>query len=156
MRFSRAISWVKWLIGKKANVSKTISVLVLRVLVFSPFKHLTRLITWENFITVRRRESDRSYKPKVHFLGHKGPPLVESGILTMKINIHSKFSINLRMILGIWIFWIMNFIMSLEFCIFSTLFRSSVVFTAHGVPGCYVCEVTDTVAHSSDGRLASV
>jgi hypothetical protein len=27
MKFSRAISWVKWLSGEKTNVSKTISVL---------------------------------------------------------------------------------------------------------------------------------
>jgi hypothetical protein len=33
MKFSRAISRVKWLSGEKTNVSKTISVLVLRVLV---------------------------------------------------------------------------------------------------------------------------
>jgi len=33
MKFSWAISWVKWLSGEKTNVSKTISVLVLRVLV---------------------------------------------------------------------------------------------------------------------------
>jgi len=33
MKFSRPISRVKWLSGEKTNVSKTISVLVLRVLV---------------------------------------------------------------------------------------------------------------------------
>jgi hypothetical protein len=33
MKFSQAISQVKWLSGEKANVLKTISVLVLRVLV---------------------------------------------------------------------------------------------------------------------------
>jgi hypothetical protein len=33
MKFSLAISRVKWLSGEKTNVSKTISVLVLRVLV---------------------------------------------------------------------------------------------------------------------------
>jgi hypothetical protein len=33
MKFSWAIGWVKWLSGEKTNVSKTISVLVLRVLV---------------------------------------------------------------------------------------------------------------------------
>jgi hypothetical protein len=33
MKFSRAISQVKWLSGEQTNVSKTISVLVLRVLV---------------------------------------------------------------------------------------------------------------------------
>jgi hypothetical protein len=32
MKFSRAINRVKWLNGEKSNVSKTISVLVLRVL----------------------------------------------------------------------------------------------------------------------------
>jgi hypothetical protein len=32
MKFSRAISRIKWLSGEKPNVSKTISVLVLRVL----------------------------------------------------------------------------------------------------------------------------
>jgi len=35
MKFSRAISWVKWSSGEKTNVSKTISVLVLRVLRWS-------------------------------------------------------------------------------------------------------------------------
>jgi hypothetical protein len=57
MKFSRAISQVKWLSGEKTNVLKTISVLVLRVLVlrtrtemvfetllFSPLNHLTWLI----------------------------------------------------------------------------------------------------------------
>jgi hypothetical protein len=34
MKFSRAISRVTWLSGEKTNVSKTISVLVLRVLVW--------------------------------------------------------------------------------------------------------------------------
>jgi hypothetical protein len=34
MKFSRAISQVKWLSGEQTNVSKTISVLVLRVLVW--------------------------------------------------------------------------------------------------------------------------
>jgi hypothetical protein len=34
MKFSWAISWVKWLSGDKTNISKTISVLVLRVLVW--------------------------------------------------------------------------------------------------------------------------
>jgi hypothetical protein len=34
MNFSRAISRVKWLSGEKTNVSKTISVLALRVLVW--------------------------------------------------------------------------------------------------------------------------
>jgi len=33
MKFSQAISWVKWLSGEKTIVSKTISDLVLRVLV---------------------------------------------------------------------------------------------------------------------------
>jgi hypothetical protein len=32
MKFSQAISWVKWLSGEKTNISKTISVLILRVL----------------------------------------------------------------------------------------------------------------------------
>jgi hypothetical protein len=50
MKFSWAISWVKWLSGEKTNISKTISVLVLRgemvfeTLVFSPLNHLTQLI----------------------------------------------------------------------------------------------------------------
>jgi hypothetical protein len=34
MKFSRAISWVKWLSGEKNNVLKTISVLVLMVYLF--------------------------------------------------------------------------------------------------------------------------
>jgi hypothetical protein len=34
MKFSRAISRVKWLRGEKTNVSKTISVLIFRVLVW--------------------------------------------------------------------------------------------------------------------------
>jgi hypothetical protein len=44
MKFSQAVSQVKWLNGEKTSVLKTISVLVLRVLVFSPFNHLTQLI----------------------------------------------------------------------------------------------------------------
>jgi hypothetical protein len=35
MKFSQAISQVKWLSGEKTNISKTISVLILRVLVVS-------------------------------------------------------------------------------------------------------------------------
>jgi len=48
MKFSRAISRVKWLSREKTNVSKTISVLVLRVL--APLYHLTQLIARENFM----------------------------------------------------------------------------------------------------------
>jgi hypothetical protein len=48
MKFSRAVSRVKWLSGEKTNVSKTISVLVLRV--SSPLNQLTRLIARQNFI----------------------------------------------------------------------------------------------------------
>jgi len=33
MKFSQAISWVKWLSGENTNILKTISVLILRVLV---------------------------------------------------------------------------------------------------------------------------
>jgi hypothetical protein len=54
-KFSQAISWVKWLNSEKTNISKTISVLMFRVLRmgaetvfetldFSPFNHLTQLI----------------------------------------------------------------------------------------------------------------
>jgi hypothetical protein len=61
MKFSWAVSWVKWLNGEKTNVLQTISVLVLRVLrtrtemvfetlVFSLLNHLTWLIALENFI----------------------------------------------------------------------------------------------------------
>jgi hypothetical protein len=34
MKFSRAISGAKWLNGEKTNVSETVSVLVLRVLIW--------------------------------------------------------------------------------------------------------------------------
>jgi hypothetical protein len=87
MKFFRAISRVKWLSGEQTNVSKTISVLVLRVLVWkwlsdngcqtstlrtrtemvfetlvcSPLNHLTRLIARENFIILSRRESNKSH-----------------------------------------------------------------------------------------------
>jgi hypothetical protein len=83
VKFSQAISWVKWLSGEKTNVLKTISVLVLRVLVcisktisvlvrtrteivfemlvFSLLNHLTRLIARENFIILSRQESDKSH-----------------------------------------------------------------------------------------------
>jgi hypothetical protein len=53
MKFCQAIGQVKCLNGEKSNVSKTISVLILRVtgtemvfktLVFSLFNHLTQLI----------------------------------------------------------------------------------------------------------------
>jgi hypothetical protein len=56
MKFFQAISWVKWLDGEETNILKTISVLALRVLiwtrteivfktmVFSPSSHLTQLI----------------------------------------------------------------------------------------------------------------
>jgi len=50
MKFSQAISRVKWLNGEKTNVSKTISVLFFRV-----------LTARENFIIPSRRESNRSY-----------------------------------------------------------------------------------------------
>jgi hypothetical protein len=55
MKFSRAISRVKWLSGEQTNVSKTISVLVLRVLVW--------LTARENFIILSRRESNKSHTP---------------------------------------------------------------------------------------------
>jgi hypothetical protein len=76
MKFSRAISRVKWFSGEQTNVSKTISVLVLRVLslrtdmvfetlVFSPLNNLTRLIARENFIIFSRRESNKSHTNNV-------------------------------------------------------------------------------------------
>jgi hypothetical protein len=34
MKFSLAVSWVKWVNDEKTNISKTISVLVLRVLIW--------------------------------------------------------------------------------------------------------------------------
>jgi hypothetical protein len=66
MKFSRAISRVKWLSGEQTSVSKTISVLVLRVfetLVWLPLNHLTRLIARENFIILSRQESNKSHIP---------------------------------------------------------------------------------------------
>jgi hypothetical protein len=33
MKFSQTISWVKWLNAEKTNISKSISVLILRVLI---------------------------------------------------------------------------------------------------------------------------
>jgi len=72
MKFSRAISRVKWLSGEKTNVSKTVSVLVLRVhpevfetLVFSPLDHLTRLTAGENFIILSRREGNKPQNVKI-------------------------------------------------------------------------------------------
>jgi hypothetical protein len=47
MKFSRAISRVKWLSGEKT-------------VVFSPLSHLTRLTARENFIILSRRESNKS------------------------------------------------------------------------------------------------
>jgi hypothetical protein len=47
MMFSWTISQVNWLNSEKANISKTISVLILRVfemVIFLPFNHLTWLI----------------------------------------------------------------------------------------------------------------
>jgi hypothetical protein len=35
MKFSSAISWVQWLNGEKTNGSETISVVILRVLIYS-------------------------------------------------------------------------------------------------------------------------
>jgi hypothetical protein len=80
MKFSRAISRVKLLSGEKPNVSKTISVPVLRVQgtirlvpwergqrwsskrwVFHRSTHLTRLIARKNFIILSRRESNKSH-----------------------------------------------------------------------------------------------
>jgi hypothetical protein len=43
MKFSRAVSRVKWLNGVKINVSKTISVLVLRVLMWIRLSYLSGL-----------------------------------------------------------------------------------------------------------------
>jgi hypothetical protein len=44
MQFSRAISRVKWLSGEKTNVSKTISVLVLRVLLTSTLRTIVNIV----------------------------------------------------------------------------------------------------------------
>jgi len=68
----RAVSRVKRLNGERTNASKSISVLVLRVLIWihmdrnglqnpPPFNHLTRLIAQENFIILSRQKSSRSY-----------------------------------------------------------------------------------------------
>jgi hypothetical protein len=59
MKFSRAISRIRWFSFVENKVSKTISVLVLRVV---ELNHLTRLIARENFIILTRRESIKSYK----------------------------------------------------------------------------------------------
>jgi len=75
MKFSRAISRVRWFSFVETDVSKTISVLLLRVvelmrtrtkMVFETFvstklNHLTLMITRENFIILTRRESIKSY-----------------------------------------------------------------------------------------------
>jgi hypothetical protein len=58
IKSSRAASRVKWLSGEKTNVSRTISVLVLRVLkyletFFSPLNHLTRLVAQEDFFITK-------------------------------------------------------------------------------------------------------
>jgi len=73
MKFSWAISWVKWLNSEKTNVSKTISVLAFRVLnhipemlFFSPFKHLTQLIVQENFIILSHRKQQISQLKKCY------------------------------------------------------------------------------------------
>jgi hypothetical protein len=61
IKFSRASSRVKWLKVDKTDISRTISVLVLRETeVLSTFNHLTRLEARENFINLSRRESLKS------------------------------------------------------------------------------------------------
>jgi len=86
--FSQAISQVKWLSFVETNISKTISVLVLRVvelitshhinsttlrtrteivfetLVSTKLNHLTQLIALENFIILTCRESIKLYIAK--------------------------------------------------------------------------------------------
>jgi hypothetical protein len=68
MKFSQAISQVKWLSCEKTKVLKTISVLVLGVLetvfkklIFSLLNHLTLLIAQENFIILSCQESNKSH-----------------------------------------------------------------------------------------------
>jgi hypothetical protein len=85
MKFSQAISWVSWLSSEKTIVLKTISVLVLRVLiiirlshnqtstlrtrsemvfemlVFSLLNQLTWPIAQENIIILSHRESNKSH-----------------------------------------------------------------------------------------------
>jgi hypothetical protein len=65
MKFSRAISQVKWLSGEKTNASQTSTLrtrteMVFKILVFSPLNHLTRLIARENFIILICQESNKS------------------------------------------------------------------------------------------------
>jgi hypothetical protein len=52
MKFSWAISRVKWLSGEKTNVSKTLRTRTEMTFetVFTPLNHLARLIARENFI----------------------------------------------------------------------------------------------------------
>jgi hypothetical protein len=58
MKFSQAISRVKWLSGEKTNVSKTISALVLRVLVcYGWKKHSVQIYTWPSLFTRQRNSS---------------------------------------------------------------------------------------------------
>jgi hypothetical protein len=73
MKFSQAISWVRWFSFVETNVSKTISFLVLRLvelmwtemvfkmLVSTELNHLTQLIAQENFIILTHWESIKSY-----------------------------------------------------------------------------------------------
>jgi hypothetical protein len=80
MKFSWAISQVRWFSFLETSVLKVIAVLVLRVnsttlrtrtemvfemLVFKKMNHLTWLIVRENFIILTHRESIKLYKEKV-------------------------------------------------------------------------------------------
>jgi hypothetical protein len=116
MKFSRAISWVKWLSGEKSDVSKTISVLVLRALVwlrtrtemvfetlvFLPLNHLIRPIARENFILLSRRESSKSQtewysalKKAVSVVeGQEGGRLQGNCISLCGIKVGSRFPLN--------------------------------------------------------------
>jgi len=75
MKFSRAISRVKWLSGEKTLRTRT--EMVFETLVFSPLNHLTRLIARKNFIILSRRESNKSH---LNYLSLQRPNTRETSI----------------------------------------------------------------------------
>jgi hypothetical protein len=119
MKFSRAISRVKWLSGEQINVSKNIwqtstlrtrTEMVFETLVCSPLNHMTQLIARENFIMLSRRESNKSHYSKVtlQFYLHL---LVSYSFM---FNLQMSISNNIHLLLRIEVFELATFLMDAE------------------------------------------
>jgi hypothetical protein len=69
MKFSWAMSWVKWLNSEKTNISKTISALVLRVLIWTRTETVFEMLVFFTVQPLDLADSLRELHYNTHLLG---------------------------------------------------------------------------------------